>query len=240
MAEKTLEQWKKAAQRAADILEIQNVMGKHEYYHAVGKHKEEIDELWAHKTPGASFEAGDVGRTEGIEAIEEIYVVGNKMRGKQVLQEMRRLFPEIQDVEENEFIGTTIMHTLTTPVIEVAGDGKTAKGVWVSPGHLTTVSDGKLQAYWFWERYGVDFVKEDGKWKIWHLRVYTDFLTPYEKSWVENALNPPPPRQEAPGFPKPNRPPTLPAYKEYNPFTVPQYEPRPPEPYRTFDETFRY
>jgi hypothetical protein len=66
MAEKTLEKWKKAAQRAADILEIQNVMGKDEYYHAVGKHKEEIDELWVHKTPGVSFEAGDVGRTEGL------------------------------------------------------------------------------------------------------------------------------------------------------------------------------
>jgi hypothetical protein len=124
---------------------------------------------------------------------------------------MRKPVPEIEDVEDNECIGTTIMHTLTTHVIEVMRDGKTAKGVWVSPGHLTTVSDRKLQAYWFWERYGVDFVKEDGKWKICHLRVYTDFLAPYEKNWVENALNPPPPRQEAPGFPKPNRPPTLPS-----------------------------
>lgn len=237
MAKPSLEQM---VQRALDNQEIQNVMSRHEYYHAIGKHKEEIDELWAHKIPGASFEAGDVGRTEGIEEIERIYVEGNKLRGKQVLKEMRKLFPEIEDVPENEFIGTTIMHTLTTPVIEVAEDGKTAKGIWVSPGHLTTVKDGKLQAFWFWERYGVDFAKENGQWKIWHLRVYTDFLTPYDKSWVENSLTPPSPNVEPEGFPKPNRPPTLPAYKEYSPTTVPQYEPRPPEPYRTFSETFSY
>jgi hypothetical protein len=236
----TLEEVKKVAQRALDIHEIQNVMSKHEYYHAVGKHKEEIDDLWAHKTPGASFEAGDVGMTEGIEEVERIYVEGNKLRGKQQLEEIRKLFPQIEDKEENEFIGNTVMHTLTTPVIEVAGDGKTAKGVWVSPGHLTAMRGGKLQAFWFWERYGADFVKEDGQWKIWHLRVYTDFLTPYEKSWVENSLEPAPPHVEPEGFPKPNRPPTSPAYQEYSPTTRLQFEPRLPEPYRTFSETFSY
>jgi len=233
----TLEQ---KVQRLMDIIEVQNVMGRHEYYHAVGKHQAEIDELWAHKTPGVSFEAGDVGRTEGIKEVEKIYTVGNKVWGKNFLQEIRKIFPQIEDKKENEFIGTTTMHTLTTPVIEVAEDGKTAKGAWISPGHLTTPSNGKLQAYWFWERYGVDFVKEDGKWKIWHFRVYTDFKTPYEKSWVENALNPPPPPPDTKGFPKPNRPPSIPTYKEYSPFIVPQYAPRPPEPYKTFNETFSY
>lgn len=227
-------------QRALDIQEIQNVMSRHAYYHSVGKHQEEIDEIWAHQTPGASFEAGDVGRAEGIKEVEHTYVEGNKLRGKQYLTEIRKLYPQIEDAPANEFIGTTNIHTLTTPLIEVAGDGKTAKGTWLSPGHMTTLRAGQLRAYWFWERYGVDFVKEDGQWKIWHLRVYTDFLTPYEKSWVENAVNPGPPHEEAEGFPRPNRPPTLPAYKEYSPFVVPQYEPRPPEPYETFDETFRY
>jgi hypothetical protein len=229
----------KMVQRVMDVQEVQNVMGRHEYYHAAGMHKEEIEELWAHKTPGATFEAGDVGKTEGIEAITRTYVEGNKLRGQQQLKEIRKLFPDIEDKPENEFIGTTIMHTLTTPVIEVAEDGKTAKGVWVSPGHLTTMREGKLQAFWFWERYGVDFVKEDGKWKIWHFRVYTDFMTPYEKSWVENSLEPLPPQEEADGFPKPNRPPS-PPYPEYSPFTMPRYEPRPPEPYKTFEETFSY
>lgn len=31
-------------------------------------------------------------------------------------------------------IGILPVHSLTTPVIEVAADGKTARGVWISPG----------------------------------------------------------------------------------------------------------
>lgn len=33
--------------------------------------------------------------------------------------------------------GIMAVHTLTTPVIEIAEDLKTAKAVWVSPGHIT-------------------------------------------------------------------------------------------------------
>ena len=33
------------------------------------------------------------------------------------------------------FKGGMMMHAMDTAVIEVAKDGKTAKGVWLSPGH---------------------------------------------------------------------------------------------------------
>ena len=33
----------------------------------------------------------------------------------------------------------------------------------------------------------MDFIKEDRKWKIWHLCVCAEFDTPFEKSWVENS-----------------------------------------------------
>ena len=35
------------AQRALDILEIQNVAGMHEYYHSALMHKEEIENIWS-------------------------------------------------------------------------------------------------------------------------------------------------------------------------------------------------
>jgi hypothetical protein len=57
-----------------------------------------------------------------------------------------------------------IMHTLTTPIIEVAGDGKTAKGMWYSPGQVTEVGqDGKPMAMWMWEKYGADFER---RWQV--------------------------------------------------------------------------
>ena len=226
-------------QRLNDIHDIQNIMSLHEYYHTAGMHKEEVEEIWAQKTPGVSWETGDLGRFEGIEAIRSIYVDGKEMVGEANLKEMRELYPQIEDDPKNKTIGTMNVHMLTTPMIEVAEDGKTAKGIWMSPGHVTQVRGGKLTACWMWEKYAVDFVKEDGKWKIWHFHVYTDFQTPYDKSWVENSLEPKLPPAFPPGFPKSNKPMTV-DYPQYSPFTVPKNEPKPPVPYETFNDTFSY
>lgn len=236
MTEKSLEEM---VQRLNDIHEIQNVMSLHEYYHTAGMHKEEVEEIWAQETPGVSWETGDLGRFEGIDAIWKIYVDGKAMMGEVNLKGMRKLFPEIEDKEENMFIGTMNVHTLTTPIIEVAGDGKTAKGVWMSPGHVTQLLGGDLVATWTWEKYAVDFVKENGKWKIWHFHVYTDFSTPFEKSWLENSLEPKLPSAFPPDFPKPVKP-MSDEYPQYSPFTNPKDLPRPPEPYETFEDTFSY
>ena len=236
MKEKSL---KERIQRLEDIHEIQNLMSRHEYYHSAGMHKEEIEELFAQKTPGVSFEAGDTGAFEGLEAVKKSYVEGIELVAKRNLEEMRKRYPDAKLKEKDKLAGTMVVHTLTTPVIEVAGDGKTAKGVWMSPGHMTGFMVEPLKAHWVWERYGVDFVKEDGKWKFWHFHVYTDFLTPYDKSWVENSIEPHPAPELPPDFPKPNKTSTTP-YQKYSPLFNPKFEPRPPVPYGTFDETFRY
>ena len=78
----------------------------------------------------------------------------------------------------------------------------------------------------------MDFVKEDGKWKIWHFHVYTDFLCPYEKSWVEESVEP------KPQYPKPTKDTVF--YNVYTPKATPQYIPVPPKPYKTFDEKTAY
>jgi hypothetical protein len=233
----------KTLQKVKGVQEIQNVMSMHEYYHAACMHKEEVDAIWAQKTPGVAFEEAAInGRYVGLEAIKGFYVEFFGRFLKTVLREVREIFPQLKDDPENELaFGVQILHTLTTPVIEVAGDGKTAKAVWLSPGHITLPMRGKLQAFWHWDRYAVDFVKEDGKWKIWHMFVGKDFSTPYEKSWVEAALDSTPGIQldVLPDFPKPNAP-SLKPYGGYSPFKVAQFEPIPPVPYRTFRETFSY
>lgn len=90
-------------------------------------------------------------------------------------------------VKGNPFPPTTkglmIEHTLTTGIIEIADDRQTAKGVWISPGHETFPMGDTMRPHWSWGRYAVDFVREDGGWRIWHLHVLTTFRTPYDKSW---------------------------------------------------------
>ena len=62
-------------------------------------------------------------------------------------------------------------------MIEVAGDGKTAKGVWIGIGFVarTDAQTGEAQCFWEWGKYGVDFIKEDGVWKFWHFHIYRIF-----------------------------------------------------------------
>jgi hypothetical protein len=84
-------------------------------------------------------------------------------------------------------------HDLATPTIVVAGDCKTAKATWTSPGHETKppkLEDTNVQANWCWGKYAVDFVKEDGIWRIWHFKWFRTFLTPFGTSWTDRAKEP--------------------------------------------------
>ena len=237
-----LEEENRGLQMVKDAQEIQNVFSRHEYYHQAGRHAEEMDALWAQKTPGLAMEEAVLnGRYEGLEAVRAYYVDFFARFFAQGLEEMRNIYPDVE-IEPGSTVpfGVQLLHTLTTPVIEVAEDRETAKAVWISPGYVTAPSRGRLQAFWHWDRYAIDFVREDGLWKIWHFWVGKDFSTPYETSWVDDAFAEPGISLEAvPGFPKPNAP-SMNPYGGYDPFRPARFVPVPPEPYRTFSETFSY
>ena len=133
--------------------------------------------------------------------------------------------------------GFLFVHTQTTPVIEVAGDGKTAKGVWMSPGLETrkNPATGEFIALWLWGNYAVDFVKEEGKWRFWHFHVYPYLVTPYDKSWVEPLSLP---FQILPEETRPDKPTTSSGI--YSTTAEIRYDPIPPDPYETFDENSAY
>jgi hypothetical protein len=78
---------------------------------------------------------------------------------------------------------------LTTPVIQVAGDEKTDKGIWISFGHISGPMGGQMSAMWAYEKYGMDFVKEDGECKIWHLHTFVDFYCPVDSVWTDPTKN---------------------------------------------------
>lgn len=204
-------------ERLKAVHEIQNLMSRHAWLHMAGLQEEEL-KLWAQKTPGVKMEVARWGVYEGNEGIERLH--------------LKRL-PSI----EGDRTGCLVIHTNTTPVIEVAGDGKTAKGVWLSPGLETLRKEGdKLKAYWVWMKHGVDFVKEDGQWKFWHHHAYGLIFTPYEKSWVEaGGDDKPMPFQEGT---EADRPSTY--WWTYSPNKAPENIPAPPEPYETWDEKTAY
>jgi hypothetical protein len=194
-----------------DIAQIENLMARYQYSDTAGMSTEKAD-LFAQETPGARLELPLVGIYDGIESIRSFYTgVGRFVQGD------RR--------------GHLNVHTLTTPVIEVAGDGKTAQGVWLSPG-VATMPD---RALWAWVKYGIDFVREAGVWRIWHFRVYRIFSVAPGESWAQ------PPTPFSPKLP-PELLPDRPADGDYH--YSPDHEalhmPAPPEPYDTWDEELAY
>ena len=142
--------------------------------------------------------------------------------------------------------GMMALYATTSPMIEVAGDCQTAKGVWMSPGHETArdPKTGKLRGHWCWSKYGCDFVKEDGQWKLWHYHSYRVFRTPFDVSWVdyneaEKTETEGRKTTEAHlGLGEPDLPTTY--DHPYSTSTKPELVPAPPEPYETFDDAKAY
>jgi len=187
MSEQTLEQ---KVQRALDVREVENVMARHAYYHALDQHHEELDAIWVRKTPNPTFSQNQ-GSFVGYESVRRYYGEINIRMHQANLSILRKHYPNLSDDQLGA--GTMIMHPLTMSIVEVARDAQTAKGMWYSPGQVTEIMppEGKPVAHWIWEKYGVDFAKEDGVWKIWHLLVCTDFFTPLGASWATTTADAP-------------------------------------------------
>ena len=168
-------------QRVTDVLEIRNVMGKHAYYHAKGMHQQELKEIWVQKPENqatASF-GQNWGYNVGMKRIDAYYGQGSVENNKRDLEALAAADPSIEVKPENYGMGSMVIHALTAPYVEVAVDGQTAQGLWYSPGAVGGVHpDGTASGMLMYEKYGVDFIKEDGEWKIWHLFVGTDFAVP--------------------------------------------------------------
>lgn len=155
--------------RAKAYIEISNMMGRYVYWHTSHQGEKKAT-LLANKADGARVEYNNSGVYEGIAGLHK-FVVG--------------MHPKNGTGRP----GSLTVHPVSTPVIEVAGDGKTARGIWISDGFETSkgtffIKD-KPMVFMVWEAYAADFVKEDGAWKFWRIHLHRVLIHPYEKSWVD-------------------------------------------------------
>jgi hypothetical protein len=208
----------RTVERLLAVHEIQQLMGKYEYYLECGM-GEEIVGLFAVKTPGVTANIGDWGVFRGIDGVRRLFVgiISGMMKKPGCLAEA----------------------DLTTPVIEIAGDRKTAKAVWLSPGFETTrdPSTDEIRAGWCWTKYACDFVKEDGEWKLWHWNNFLTFFSEYDKGWKEGGEHYTRQKGQEQAFPvelAPDGPP-LHRHMPYSPDSAPHLLPAFPTPYETYD-----
>ncbi len=230
--------------RAADRGAVENVFSRYMHYHNAYQDERIIDELWVAKgTPGIWSRYNNAGVYTEYDSVTAYH------RGRPTP------------------VGKLLLHYTTTPVIEVSADGTTAKGVWLMAGTESGLTDPEVAkgvpewvfsggevdgkrvwAHWVWCKYGVDFLKQDGEWRIWHFRCYELARAPFDRDWVTFAAA----NQEShdsnlawfgddgvPVFLPNVDAPVQTHYLPYGTDRAQTLDPEPPLPYAEFEETFR-
>lgn len=193
--------------------EIQNAMGR--LTAALNfQRSEEILSFFALDKEDVSLEYADEGVFEGREAVEAV----------------------VNDlIVKKDVKGYMLDMQLTTPMIEVAEDVKSAKALWWCPGISAQPVEGEdPKALWCWGMVGVDFILEKEEWKVWHLHYFRFIRCDYEKGWVEDLsmIN----RLNTPMHPL-SKPSTY--HNPYSPLSIREGIPACPRPYETYEDSDR-
>lgn len=145
-------------QELEDKDEIQKLQSKYVHLLFTQRFDRIVDEIYAKHEDDVSVEFSDSGVFRGLESITGLYAAFGRIK---------------------QLPGYFILHMATNPYLEIAEDGLSAKGHWLSPG----ASNSRNGSSWIWGPYYADYVKEDGQWRIHHSNLVPLFRNPYEVSW---------------------------------------------------------
>ena len=107
--------------------DCRNLMAKYLYYHSAGRHAEYVA-LWANREDCALRMPW--GQYNGIEGVRQCYLGEHGT---------------VDEAAGDPGLPFAAIHNMDTEIIEVAEDGQTAKGAWISPGHGAAVVLGPLR-----------------------------------------------------------------------------------------------
>lgn len=236
------ESLEKRISRWEDLREIKNLMGVFVNYIILNRDVEIFPDLWVKEdTVCIGF---NTGWYIGQEAVCG-YFEANHRRHKLVAELLQKRFPKTlhgKTLNELYGIGTFRDYPITCPIIRIAGDGKTAKGLWYCQGtHAELTSAGSISC-WTWGFFAVDFMRSENGWKLWHLQFVNDVDSRCGFNWGE-------PIEDLP---------QLKEFEELQTFKMPAYtvqnverevyspnrplfgSPPIPEDYECFEQTFSY
>lgn len=233
--EQLLERWE-------DIHEIENLMGRKAFFTLLIRDEDVWNNFWCKKAEDPCLGFNN-GYYKGYDALRGWFAATKKYSLLKAELAKKSHPDELGCKKADELLGVGALHVdnLTTPVIELAEDRKTAKGIWYVMDTSVDYTASGWGSNMSWGRIGVDFVKEDG-WKLWHLVFAEDINIPTGTTWAVPQLEKPVDRAFAElgrfEFPKPSVPAKVHerfhAKRPLKPF------PAVPQPYGTFSETFSY
>lgn len=132
--------------------EIMNLMGLRNYYYAINNLRGAVENLWVQEPENQA--TATFGSNWG-------FYIG--------WDEIQRYLEETWTKLE---IGAA-SQSVNTPLIYVAFDRQTARGLWYCDGYVT---DKKGNTDVLYQKVAVDFIREGDNWKIWHLVYGTDLV----------------------------------------------------------------
>jgi len=221
-----IEEYDLEINRLKAVTEIQNCMGHYEAVHITPWEIHKSHECFAMWREDVSVEVSNGGIVHGPEDVKKYW----------------------ESMVMDDIKCVAFLHALATPVVQVAGNCKTAKVTWVSPGFecVPNGPDRKHMAAWAWDKYGMDFIKnpETNEWKIWHMKWFRLSRNDYHLDFVEFAKKEKEQRESGagPNVKPPNTGNALPSFF-HSPLSLDEIThpfPMDPEPYETYDGDFRW
>jgi hypothetical protein len=165
--------------------ELENLVGRYLHLCMACAGEEIMDRLWSTR-PDVCIEVGASGKYQSKEKVATFF-------------------------QKDHLPGKFQLLYAIAPVIEIAEDEQTARGVWLGLG--TETDAGELSGYqrgsdperemlfssrtedgagytaeWSFQKLGFDFAREaDGSWRILHLHIYEIMRAPFDRDWVRFA-----------------------------------------------------
>ena len=154
---------------------VEELKGRHAYLHGVNFGREEYGVFWLRSTDTTWGHGW--GRLIGYDEMFKAHCGqdADEMFGS---ARFAGWFGHEMDGHDRRSTNWGASHVLASPVIEVADDGKSARGSFITPGVIFCRLNRHQYPYCnvLWERYGSDFVLEHGKWKYLHEQVCPDIM----------------------------------------------------------------
>jgi hypothetical protein len=197
----------RAIGRWEDRRQLKNLMGKYANLLILNRDGEIYGMLWSESRSDTAFGVNE-GWYAGADSVKNYYAA-RCAKNRAVAGLLAQRFPDKTDGRSgDELYGIGVFRSMpvSCPVIKIAGDGRTARGLWMCYGGSADLYPYGPSARWIWGYYAVDFIREDGGWRIWHMKWLEELVAKCGENW---------------GRPK-AAPPVLPEFAEIADFAAPE------------------
>lgn len=166
----------RSAAQADAYRQTVNAQASHNWGYYQHLHKDELDRYWAQTVDDIVYAHGREAFF-GRASTYQYYIETPKQMCANGRENAYKNYGMQFDSPDGP--GYRVHNVIGSPIVEIAGDGKTAQGVWMAHTFMSQMnSDGTAAPSFGLAKYGDEFYNEGGVWKMWHRRDYVDAMLP--------------------------------------------------------------